>query len=86
MYDLQYGSDFPDHLHIQETIDYCETRFRVILSAFACASDSQQHVIQHGLHKELVTISLSYTFLLDKFSLGIFVIIYQHVRRHWPGH
>ena len=51
MYDLQYGSDFPDHLHIQETIDYCETRFRVILSAFARASDGQQRVIQCGLHK-----------------------------------
>ena len=51
MYDLQYGSDFPDHLHIQETIDYCETRFQVILSAFAHASDGQQCVIQCGLHK-----------------------------------
>ena len=55
MFDLQLGPNTVDHLHIQETIQYCESRFRVILSVFGQAGQAHQCVIQRGLHKELVS-------------------------------
>lgn len=53
-FDLQFGPNAPDHLHLQEAIHYCESRFRSILSAFSRATHQTQRVIQRGLHKELV--------------------------------
>lgn len=58
-FDLQFECNKEDQLHLQDTIHYCETRFRVILSAFGRAGHSRQRMIQRGLHKELV----SFTFL-----------------------
>jgi hypothetical protein len=58
-YDLQFQSNNEDQLHLQETIHYCETRFRVILSAFGRAGHSRQRLIQRGLHKELVSLTIS---------------------------
>lgn len=57
-FDLQFGCTTGDNIHVQETIDYCEVRFRDILSAFGRANHSRQRVIQRGLHKELVNISI----------------------------
>lgn len=54
VFDLQFGSNTSDHLHLQETIDYCEDRFRVILSTFGRSEHGKQRLIQRGLHKELV--------------------------------
>ena len=53
-FDLQFGSNTSDHLHIQETLEYCETHFQFILSVFGHAGHATQQVIQRGLHKELV--------------------------------
>lgn len=55
-FDLQFGPNTLDHLHVEETIQYCEARFRCILSAFGRAESSSQRVIQRGLHKELVSV------------------------------
>jgi hypothetical protein len=58
-FDLQFGPYTDDHLHVQETIDYCEARFRVILSAFGRVGHSTQRVFQRVLHKELVHLKFS---------------------------
>ena len=55
-FDLQFGPNSADHLHLQETVHYCESRFRTILSAFSRATHQTQRVIQRGLHRELVCI------------------------------
>ena len=57
-FDLQCKCNKEDQQHLQEAINYCELRFRVILSAFSCAGHSRQHVIQCGLHKELVSLTI----------------------------
>jgi hypothetical protein len=53
-FDMQFSSNHVDLLHMQETLDYCEVRFRCILLAFSHASISKQRNIQRALHKELV--------------------------------
>jgi hypothetical protein len=86
VFDLQYGPNTADHLHIQETIDYCESRFRVILSVFARAGVARQRVIQRCLHKELVCV-LKYTPMqLRSIFVGIRVSISRHGRRNWSIH
>jgi hypothetical protein len=57
-FDLQFECNKEDQLHLQERIHYCEVRFRVILSAFGRAGHSRQRMIQRGLHKELVSLTI----------------------------
>jgi hypothetical protein len=57
-FDLQFGSQTEDHLHIHETIQYCEVRFRVILSKFGRAESQRQREIQRGLHMEMVRMKI----------------------------
>lgn len=59
-YDMQIPrSDF-DRDRIQETVDYCECRFRCILLLFPAAG-TRQMILQRALFSELVNIiSLNY--------------------------
>ena len=54
-FDLQSSPYNADHADIQDTIDYCESRFRVILIAFSQADEQQRPHIQSGLLQELVS-------------------------------
>jgi hypothetical protein len=63
MFDLQMGLDNTNEVPIQESIDYCESRFRKILSAFSRSEDAPKQLIQRGLHQELVGFLIIYSFL-----------------------
>ena len=54
-FDLQSSSYNANHAKIQDTIDYSESRFRVILIAFSQADEQQRPHIQSGLLQELVS-------------------------------
>lgn len=54
-FDMQTSASIADHAEIQEAIDYCESRFRVILIAFSQADEQQRPHIQSGLLQELVS-------------------------------
>jgi hypothetical protein len=54
IFDLQMELDNSKDVPIQESIDYCELRFRTILSAFGRSEDAAKQLIQRGLHQELV--------------------------------
>jgi hypothetical protein len=63
VYDMQFPPVSFDR-KIQETIDYCECRFRSILVAFRRASEGRQRVVQRRLHSELVFLYVFGKFLL----------------------
>ena len=79
-FDMQFGRTEIDRQHIQETIDYCESRFHTILGFFSHASVGCQMVIQRYLHNELVSLGLfshSYIYLLLCSGFCTFL--------HWDG-
>lgn len=53
-FDMHFASNDINYQEIQETLDYCEVRFRSILLAFGGANLTRQRNIQRVLHKELV--------------------------------
>ena len=66
IFDLQMGLD-TNEVPIQDSIDYCESRFRTILTAFGRSEDAPKQLIQRGFHQELVGFFLrvySFRFLI----------------------
>lgn len=53
-YDMQFSRSEYDRNHIQDTIDYCECRFRNILHAVSGSMEARQMVLQRNLFSELV--------------------------------
>lgn len=52
IFDLQLENKV--NIPIQEIINYCELRFRSILTIFGRSEEASQLLIQRGLHNELV--------------------------------
>jgi hypothetical protein len=78
-FDMQFGRSEIDRGHIQETIDYCEFRFRTILGFFSRSSDGRQMVLQRYLHNELVGDLFSDTSIYSLSSSGFRTLL------HWDG-
>ena len=53
-YDMQFSQSSFDKDLVQDTIDYCECRFRCILLAISHSAVPRQKVLQRALFSELV--------------------------------
>ena len=78
IFDLQMGLDNTNEVPIQESIDYCESRFRKILTAFGRSEDAPKQLIQRGLHQELVRFLECFFFSVFNFLTVFYFIIHWH--------